>query len=87
MKGSFGTPWWKSTFNWSGHRRITAIPLRDENALTADEGSVRRQVLSGWLPGRRFYPVYAFSLKLLLCLICHNGKGKAGAVIIMIEFA
>nr|CAI0337220.1 hypothetical protein SHINE37_41074 [Rhizobiaceae bacterium] len=34
---------------------------------------------------KRFYPVYSFSLILLLWRICHNGKGKAKSVIILMD--
>jgi hypothetical protein len=33
----------------------------------------------------RFYPVQSFSLTLLLWRICHNGKGKAKSVIILMD--
>ena len=70
----------------SGHRRFTRSNRPGKSGATADEGPVRRQDPEGVAAcSKRFYPVYSFSLILLLWRICHNGKGKAKSVIILID--
>ena len=70
----------------SGHRRFTRSNRPGKSGATADEGPVRRQGPEGVAAcSKRFYPVYSFSLILLLWRICHNGKGKAKSVIILID--
>ena len=76
---------WKSTLTVPA-----TAGLRD---LIGREKAVRRRMKArfGAKPRRsgcllkRFYPVYSFSLILLLWRICHNGKGKAKSVIILMD--
>ena len=70
----------------SGHRRFTRSNRPGKSSATADEGPVWRQDPEGVAAcSRRFYPVYSFSLILLLWRICHNGKGKAESVIMSMD--
>lgn len=86
MKLPFGKGYGGDHLDCSGHRRFTRSNRPGKSGATADEGPVRRQDPEGVAAcSKRFYPVYSFSLILLLWRICHNGKGKAKSVIILMD--
>ena len=77
---------WKPTLTLPATAGLRDLVGWEKSSATADEGPVRRQDPEGVAAcSKRFYPVYSFSLILLLWRICHNGKGKAKSVIILMD--
>ena len=70
------------------------FPHKPENSGSNFEWKhIRRRTIAGcgasslavWLPCRRLYPVSTSTLKILVCFLCHNSKGKAKCAIILMD--